>query len=759
MLQGSQRKYTEDISEEEKTIRLAQTLAEQGFISKSCKTLGKNKLLDGSDMKVKETLKSKHPPGDYLLTDPPLIVPPFFAEDVEKVINRTSSGSAACWSGWTKELVQQAAKATPRLFEAYGIFLAKIQACNDPKLLSFIRAGKLIALNNAKNANDEPDPRPITISDYWTKVLGTLAMEKSRYELPPCQRGVCHKGGTHQAIVEIQRAYDDNKHLGKTCATFDVKNAFNSTLRSAIKAKLDTLGESARFLLEYFRFMYGTSSDIFIRAKQTFDCYHSQTGVRQGDMPASLLFALVFSDAAVAAGLSVFDTDVMKAMWLYLDDVTVIATTDEIIAFMHSLSSELKIIGLSLNLKKCRVLADPLSDVDRERLLACGFQLDFGCTRVLGSPVGEISSCKLWITQKVNSWSPFWSRICHPDLHPSTALILLSRCGNVKFEHLAKSLHPDVISSSAKLFDSSVESAARTIIGARNVDNCLLRSTLHLKVYEAISPALYQSTLSLIQGERFDVRAAVFEAMCNWMSSLSQTNDYTEPIIRSTQGQTAADTFHATTTISAHDFVQGLRMRCAIAPAHIPVTCSCGFLFGESQFQRPAVVIGHLLTCPHNCGENKTTRHHRVVHAIKTVLFAFGHTAIQEPGSLHQSYRPDLQVISTRTNIIIDVTIVDDVIGSSSALDDAAKEKHDKYDNLAEHLHMSFFALPMSSYGRLHEECRRFVNKIAMDVNSHRRADFRREILNQIQQALLEGNSRTLDRARSRLCGRGNWLV
>ena len=105
--------------------------------------------------------------------------------------------------------------------------------------------------------------------------------------------------------------------------------------------------------------MYGSTTDVFVRARTELRTYNSRVGVRQGDMPASLLFSLVFTDAAVAAG-GIFE-DVIRSMWLYLDDVTLVATVDEILTFKAYLTIELAKLGLEVNMKKCRVLIDRLA--------------------------------------------------------------------------------------------------------------------------------------------------------------------------------------------------------------------------------------------------------------------------------------------------------------------------------------------------------------------------------------------------------------
>ena len=70
------------------------------------------------------------------------------------------------------------------------------------------------------------------------------------------------------------------------------------------------------------------------------------------------------------------------------------------------------------------------------------------------------------VAVKVAGWQLFLEPLRHECLRPFTALTLLAKCGNVKFEHLAKSLHPDVTLESAFAFDEIVDDTAKAILEA-----------------------------------------------------------------------------------------------------------------------------------------------------------------------------------------------------------------------------------------------------------------------------------------------------
>ena len=113
---------------------------------------------------------------------------------------------------------------------------------------------------------------------------------------------------------------------------------------------------------------------------------------------------------------------------------------------------------------------------------------------------------------------------------------------------------------------------------------------------------------------------------------------------------------------------------------------------------------------------------------------------------------PDLRIFM-RKNVIIDLTIVDDVYGTKEHFDAAVKLKHDKYDSLAEQINMDFFAVPMSAYGACGKEAFSFINHVSKSIDIYKRSEFKRNLRCAMQHALLEGTSEVTDSALQRLVG------
>ena len=179
-------------------------------------------------------------------------------------------------------------------------------------------------------------------------------------------------------------------------------------------------------------------------------------------------------------------------------------------------------------------------------------------------------------------------------------------------------------------------------------------------------------------------------------------------------------------------------------PRASPKVCDCGFIFGDVPASTAA--INHCLTCPHNRGKTTTTRHNLILQAMLDVMATYGIVSTLRCQDMHPHLIPDMHVISLLKQAIIDLTVVDDVHRGTSVFDAAADFKAEKYSDLAEELRMRFFAVPVSTYGTLHQDAVDFIDHLAEKVPVHRRALFRNELRCAIQHALLQGNSEIMDR-------------
>jgi hypothetical protein len=555
-------------------------------------------------------------------------------------------------------------------------------------------------------------------------------------------------------LVEVQRVYDTD--LDVLVATFDVKNAFQNILRSCVENRLLQAGAAASHLHAFFLFMYGSATQVYIRSGGTYEAFTSSTGLRQGDMTSSLLFAATFTDVVLRAFHSAFPgRNPANTLWAYLDDITVALSAPDLLLFKTALNAVLPSVGLALNMRKCRVLGDRGSPQCREALRAEGFQIDQGCTRVLGLPVGDSTACLQWALTKVRGYASFWSRLRSPLLHPSVALLLTRICGQPKFLHIAKALPPHVCLPAATEFDVQVLSTVAEILHADLSDEASTRSILHIPPQAILAPACYAHTVAAMSAPTSTLAQFVSEALVA-STSMASSSPFVGHAVLSAIGFGANTILETSMCATAPvDFVVGLKIRLGLPVCRmLPERCSCGFLL---RGVHPLLVHSHLLSCVHNTGINKTTRHHMVVRALQDTCHEFHLCTVREPKFLHPTLRPDLIITGTEATLI-DVSIVDPLHAPPGrALDKRVQDKMDKYDVLNGPRTL-FFSFCLEVFGTMHHTTLSFLHHVARDLPPSMRSTFIRRALQAAQRALLLGNARVVLHAEARLQGR-EWAL
>jgi hypothetical protein len=432
-----------------------------------------------------------------------------------------------------------------------------------------------------------------------------------------------------------------------------------------------------------------------------------------------------------------------------LDDVTHVDTVAAVLKFRAALERSLASIGLKLNMKKCRVLADRCTEEEKRALTEAGFQLDYGCTRVLGSPVGDASACALWVLSKVRGWEPFFERVCHERLHPSVALAILRMCGQVKFVHLARSLPPCVVSDAAGTFDHAVSKSLARILRLPMSAVPEMRAVVNAAPMQLTCQHYYQHSLERMSGTRpYDLAVNIASTMKQHHEKLSST-PFVGLLMQSAQSEHAHHVLAVNCRVPAHEFCDGLRLRCghSIVSSQLPLNCSCG----ASLSGAAPLIMGHLMSCEHNVGYTKTNRHHAIVQSIANVCNDYGLLVTREPSYLSRTLRPDM-IVHISPPVLIDVSVTDPVLlGNPDAVDKRAAEKHSKYGEMADAHSMRFFPVVVDTYGREQRDVLKFVTLLSRNLPFGVQSDFVRAMHEAIQVSLLTGNVRVVTQASARV--------
>jgi hypothetical protein len=170
-------------------------------------------------------------------------------------------------------------------------------------------------------------------------------------------------------------------------------------------------------------------------------------------------------------------------------------------------------------------------------------------------------------------------------------------------------------------FDAQVLATVAAILQGASVDEYVIRRVLGIPAQHLICSALYQHTLAAMAGPCPPVWSYVHEALAGEDNTASST-PFVGAVVASACGLGAGAAFATALCDTAPvDFVQGVRVRLGLPVCSLlPKRCSCGFLLLDVH---GLVVNSHLLSCPHNKGITKTTRHNLIVRALQTVCQEF----------------------------------------------------------------------------------------------------------------------------------------
>ena len=233
----------------------------------------------------------------------------------------------------------------------------------------------------------------------------------------------------------------------------DIRNAFNSMPRSAIQ---QGIRRYAQPLERWFVSFYGMSTEL--RTSDGSLVGWSQTGVRQGDPMAFLLFCLGFQDT-----IEKLDTLLSRAHGdrpcgtiAYADDVHVYGNLSIINGVVEDMIQIIEDAGLQVRRDKCHLIGRAADKVVSPRLQASTHGI------CLGNPVGCPDFRREYIAEQVNSFTSTMD-VLHL-LHPQSALAILRHCISSKPLYLTRICGEKTSEEALILFDSRVNTALKLLL-------------------------------------------------------------------------------------------------------------------------------------------------------------------------------------------------------------------------------------------------------------------------------------------------------
>ncbi len=394
---------------------------------------------------------------DNEVAPPPIT---FNRETVCTVLKLLPTGSANGASGWTCGIIRRLySDGDSTDFDAIAALFNALVSGSLPSTHWITSRAVLIPKPNNNGF------RPLGIGEAWYRFLGrailSLVGENVGSRLEPLQLGCGIPGGCESA-ARMAQVFLDNLPSHVLIKT-DFTNAFNLVPRRRI---FEGLQRFCPQLLPWFRWAYGAPSPLV--NSQGVIVGSSETGCRQGDPLASLLFCVAIHPALQrlndeisalydnAIGLypddelgpdrgivlSYMDDCTISVPWILAPDVT-----DTLITICNE-------FGLILNHPKCRVIGPNslhLSDMYPFQKCADG-------DIVLGNPVGSASFRRNFCEEQVVKYTRCLPTINTLQIDPSPAFNLIKFCINPRINYLVRVQDVDS-RESVQAFDEAIDEA------------------------------------------------------------------------------------------------------------------------------------------------------------------------------------------------------------------------------------------------------------------------------------------------------------
>jgi hypothetical protein len=356
--------------------------------------------------------------------------------------------------------------------------------------------------------------RPIAMGETFYKLAGLYSLSLVRSDIPAIMEPIqfaLSSGGSESALHILQAAID--AHPDWVVISADLSNAFNSRKRSQILASLfnePTL--SPLYRLAYWSYSKHSQLLTMQNGKVVFTM-DSQEGVKQGDILASLLFALsmrtIYSDS-----IKDLDTHAVAVM----DDIYFFGrATPTFTAFDRFSSTLISDAGLQLCLPKTIALLP--SDTPSYTSLCSSRSMSYSISFI--NALGSILSrnhrtISDWLLTQLSQHKQLFDLLKHPLLPTQHSYNILRCCMVPRMNYWSRVISPTSFHSTALAFDKLLLDTATSILGL-----------------PALS-TVAQLQLSLpIRHGGFGLRSMMLVSPAAWWSSLAQAYRFISPLLPS----------------------------------------------------------------------------------------------------------------------------------------------------------------------------------------------------------------------------------
>jgi hypothetical protein len=589
---------------------------------------------------------------------------------VRDALARMPKDAATCIERLTPRLLLQAIAIQPRIATHLGVVVGRmLNGQYEERVYQFLRLGRIVGV--PKPEPDRGAVRPITISSFFAKLVGSIAMHIDEPKCSVHQFAMSRKNGCQTVVFNVREEYE----RGDAVIRFDVKNAFGTAQRHRIAAALDELSvrdnKEHTHIRRYFDLMYRPHSHVvaFGPHRQR-EFIPFDEGSKQGDSPSTLFFNLLLDvvirdivEGAKACGVT------LTKVRAYVDDLTITAPPEHAMRAHDIAVAALRKHGFELNADKSKILVRDPQQLGEAGVEVCNDSQSFV---VLGgnitSEYGEYNA-----RQRART-DAFLLRLRQVPLHPQVAFTLARLCGGPRLKFYASVTPPEKSSDLLRHLQAELVAFVKEALGFAEIPDASLHSRwgLGLPNYARAAPGIYDAMRRhVLQGHSLvEVALATTEPPRETEATLAahlrhqQAAEWCFYVPPSPNG----------TYLTATEFRVAMALRCrATLQAHSDnVTlrsCKCG-----STFQMLPDMLEHVLSCP-QCDFSSTTRHNDVMRALTSVAREYGIAAKPEPKDFRGAYpdgiehRPDITFATVPVPVVTDVSVCkhdDDAVGAAA---------------------------------------------------------------------------------------------
>jgi hypothetical protein len=442
-------------------VRLAQSKAYQGYISKAFAALG-SKGAHGVNAESIAKMRALHPPAEAEAMPECPQSTPRIAIDLDKlveVIRHIDNGSAPGVSGWSGDHVAQLIS-NNKCLRGVGVVVRLIMNKEVPEEMR--NTLLVVPLTDLRKGEDGCGHRPVAPGEIFYRIAARYALSLTpdnvmRSLFPTMQYGANQSCGTERALHLIRTA---RTHINKGITIkIDIENAFNTLSRSHIAKVLYARPELSH-LWRLFDFAYGKPSPLIMYERgEARAQLESAKGVRQGDALGSFLFCLAIQPALQQSRGSTRSSRCLTVA--FVDDATIIGSTADALNVFQRLRAAFAEIGLSLAVSKCSVMfngaaAETMPGHDRDQVRRAGLSV-VNQMVAMGCCISEDDTLiHKWTKGLLAEAEAQCRQLAHPAMRTQCAMLLLRMSMNARMDFIIRALPPQHSLPLMKDFDELV---------------------------------------------------------------------------------------------------------------------------------------------------------------------------------------------------------------------------------------------------------------------------------------------------------------